>query len=203
MSGVDSDFTVNSSLPVRVVPMYFCGYAVELPVCLSPATPVDIASPGPSPPMLVIPSSISLAWQMGSSVLPAARAVLITASYSVFLTAAVTSGGSWLSVSKQNQLSPMFSVSVNPSQLAVGTYQGSILVTSSGGGPPATLPVSLTVTDTAVPILSATPVSISFTAPAFNATPYSQTIAVTSDYGSAPFTVTHLPGTGGLLTSTG
>jgi uncharacterized protein (TIGR03437 family) len=56
-------------------------------------------------------------------------------------------------------------------------------------------PVTLTVTDTAVPAISAAPSNLTFTAPAFNAPPYSQTISVTSDSGPAAFSVTPQPGT--------
>jgi uncharacterized protein (TIGR03437 family) len=63
-------------------------------------------------------------------------------------------------------------------------------------GPTSTLPVTLTVTNTYVPMLSTNPSSTSFTAPAFNATPYSQTIAITSDAGPTPFIVTTKPGGG-------
>jgi uncharacterized protein (TIGR03437 family) len=187
-AGTDSDFGVNSSLPVRVVPMWFCGDAVELPVCLGSAAPVDDRGAGASPPVLA-PSSLAFAWQMGSSILPGSRTVSVAASYAVALAATVTSGASWLSVTMQNEFSSSLSVSVNPSQLPLGTYQGSVLLTQSYG-PPVTLPVTLTVTDSAVPIISTTPSTISFTVPEFNSAPYSRTIAVTSDFGSASFTVT-------------
>src|SRR5262249_13110156 len=72
-------------------------------------------------------------------------------------------------------------------------YQGSILVAGSAGR--GTLPVSLTVTDTVVPVILATPPSISFAAPNSTATPYSQTITVTSDSGPVPFSVALHPGT--------
>jgi hypothetical protein len=49
--------------------------------------------------------------------------------------------------------------------------------------------VTLTVTAAAVPMMPANPTSISFTAPASNATPYSQTVLLTSDTGPAVFTV--------------
>jgi uncharacterized protein (TIGR03437 family) len=189
----DSDFILSSNLPVRVVPMAFCSAlpATQLPVCVTPVTPSDRATDGFSVPVLS-PSSLAFAWQLGSSVLPAARTISIASIEAS--TPSVPSGGSWLS-STQGAVAGTISVSVNPSQLAVGTYQGSVLVTQALEGS-ATLPVSLTVTDSAVPVISATPGSISFTAPAFNATPYSQTIAVTSDYGSAPFTVTPMAGSG-------
>ncbi len=59
-------------------------------------------------------------------------------------TAAVTQGGSWLSVS--NVGPGLFAVSVNPTGLAIGTYSGSIAVSVQGASnSPAAIPVTLTV----------------------------------------------------------
>src|SRR5260370_42636900 len=43
-----------------------------------------------------------------------------------------------------------------------------------------TLPMTLTATDTPVPSVAASPPTLTFTAPAFNADPYSQSVSVTS-----------------------
>jgi uncharacterized protein (TIGR03437 family) len=187
---------MSANLPVRVVEMSFCGLfaAVALPVCLQTPFPYDVNTILGAP--AIAPSSLAFAWQIGSSTLPAARTVSLSGGLTseAVTTAATTSGQSWLSVSSPGGASPTLSISVNPSQLAVGTYQGSIQVNESYA-PPATLPVSLTVTASAVPVISSTPTSLSFSAPAFNATPYSQTISVTSDSGPAAFSVTPQPGT--------
>jgi uncharacterized protein (TIGR03437 family) len=179
-----------------VVPMYFCGRpSAVLPVCLSSTSPYDRATEFVRT-LVLTPSSLAFAWQIGSSSLPAARTVsILTSGGPVTTKASVASGASWLSVTMPGQNDyTTISVTVNPSQLAVGTYQGSIVVSQSSG-PASTLPVSLTVTDTAVPMISATPTTLSFSAPAFNAPPYSQTIAVTSDQGSTPFSVMLQPST--------
>ena len=106
------------------------------------------------------------------------------------------SGGAWLSVSSATETPPgyTFSVSVIPASLAVGTYQGSVLVSPSYG-PPATLPVTLTVTQSAVPMISANSVGLTFSAQTFTSPPTSQTIALTSSSGPTPFSVTLQPGT--------
>src|SRR5260370_25534434 len=57
-----------------------------------------------------------------------------------------------------------------------------------------TLPMTLTVTDTPVPSIAASPSTLTFTAPAFNADPYSQNISVTSPTPVA-FSVTLPPNT--------
>jgi hypothetical protein len=194
----DSDFVVSSNLPVRAMAMDMCDFGmVPQKYCPSPPVPFDSAALVSLPPSLT-PAAVTFGWQMGSSILPAPKTVSINASSAGALTACVTSDSSWLSVSLQSPVATSMTVTVNPSQLALGTYQGSILLTQSYG-PPTTLPVTLTVTNTAVPMISETPVSLTFTAPAFNATPYSQTIAVTSDSGPTAFTVTHMAGIGGFV----
>jgi hypothetical protein len=75
----------------------------------------------------------------------------------------------------------------------LGTYQGSISITQSGLSF-ATLGVTLTVTDTYVPLISANPSSISFASPSTTATPNSQTVAVASDLGPTPFLIRVPPG---------
>jgi uncharacterized protein (TIGR03437 family) len=187
-----SEFFMNSNLPVRVVAMNFCSASVALPVCLLPPSPFDANTILGAP--VITPSSLAFSWQIGTSA-PAARTVSLSGSLTseAITTAAVTSGQSWLSVSPEGTPASTLSVSVNTSQLAVGTYQGSIMVNESYA-PPATLPVSLTVSAASVPIISANPTTLSFTAPAFNAPPYSQTISVTSNSGPAAFSVALPPG---------
>ena len=189
-------FVVSSNLPVRVIGVDFCGFAVTLPVCLATTTPYDdTMQAAPT----ITPASLAFAWQRGASTPPASRTVWVSpSSYPGAAAAAVVAGQSWLSVSNPvsaSSNSDSFPVSVNPSQLAVGTYQGSIMVSLNNSRPSATLPVSLGVTDTAVPVISSAPTSLSFSVPAFNATPSSQTISVTSDSRPAAFSVTLQPGT--------
>ena len=114
-----------SNLPVRAVFLAYCSPGVGLPVCLSPLTAFDNATENPAP--VVTPSSLSFAWQIGSSMLPASRTVAVTAPAFGNSRYTVTSGGAWLSVSQFTGL-----VSVNPAGLALGTYQGSILISQNG-----------------------------------------------------------------------
>lgn len=170
-----------SNLPVRAVFLAYCSPGVGLPVCLSPLMLFDNATENPAP--VVTPSSLSFAWQIGSSPLPAPRSVTITAPALGSSRYTVTSGGSWLSVSQSNGL-----ISVNPTGMALGTYQGSILI-SQNGLSSTTLPVTLTMTDMSVPVISTNPASLSFSVANLATAPYSQTIAVTSDSGPTAFTV--------------
>jgi uncharacterized protein (TIGR03437 family) len=188
-------FVVKSNLPVRAIAMAPCGPPFLLPVCLAAAGPVG-GYPFLSPPAMT-PSSLVFGWQMGASTFPAARTVSVSPGNVAFtLTAKTESGGPWLSVTPQTLTA--LSVSVDPSHLTAGTYQGSIVATESYGplsGPSAALPVSLTVTDAVVPSIAATPSNLSFSAPAFNSAPYSETVSVTSDSGPAAFSVTLQRGT--------
>jgi uncharacterized protein (TIGR03437 family) len=184
-----SSWVTTSTLPIRVLPLGFCGDGIGPPVCALPLNiaPYDERTEDAAP--LIAPSSLAFAWQIGSSILPAPRSISIVAPASGTLKFTVTSGASWLSASESGG----FLVSVNPSQLALGTYQGSISITQSGLSF-ATLGVTLTVTDTYVPLISTNPASISFAAPSTTATAYSQTVAVASDSGPTPFLVRVPPG---------
>ena len=192
----DSSYTVVSDVPVRVLGVEVDVLSSGVPVEVGTVFPYDPNTLGLSPPSL-IPSALAFSWQTGTA-LPAPRTVSVSfgSGLPVAVTAAVASGSSWLSVSPGSaaSFSPTLSVSVNPSQLTAGTYQGSIVVTESDG-PAATLNVSLAVTSAPVPQISVDASSLTFTAPATTATPYSQTINVTSNSGPAPFSVALPPGT--------
>jgi uncharacterized protein (TIGR03437 family) len=186
-------FAMKSSVRVRVVAMNLCPTGGTQAVCLSSIIPYDenalVGSIGP----VLTPSALTLNLQRGSSV---TRAITVTPVNSIVrLAAKVISGGDWLSVSSQ---SGSVSVAADSAKLASGSYQGSVEITQSYGpstSPASVLPVALTVTDARVPLITATPSSVSLTAPAFNATPQTQTISVTSDSGPEPFTVSLPPGT--------
>ncbi len=194
--GDDMIITVQSSLPVRVVSLEVCTLSASPQICLGTANPYDVAALGPPAPILS-PTSLAFAWQTGTPA-PAAQTFLAIP-YVLYpfaaTTATTTSGGSWLSVSSGTETPPgyTFSVSVNPAQLAPGTYGGSILL-NPGYSPPSTLPVTLTVAAAAVPMISAAPTALSFSAPAFNAAPDSQSIALSSNGAPAAFSVAVPPG---------
>lgn len=188
----DADFFVSSDLPVRVISMGFCIPGVSLPVCVSPSFPYHPGATVAQGPVLV-PSTLGFVWQAGSSSPPAAQTVTATAVFGV-TSASVAPGAPWLSAAVATSYT--IAVSVNPANLAVGTYHGSVVV-SGYLTPNLTLPVTLNVTNGPILSITAAPLSLSFTAPAFNATPYSQTISVTSSAGSVPFAATAIAG-GGL-----
>ena len=197
----DSSVQLQSDLPVRAVDMGFCGPA-RAPLCAGNMFPSDVSSiTGTTAPPLSV-NSLAFSWQKGSSTIPAPRTVTVggnSASSVATTTVSVVTGAAWLSAATAYGTYPnvTLTVSVDPTQLVVGTYQGSIQVAQTFGlasTPPATLPVTLTVTDAAVPQVAASPSSLTFTAPAFNAAPYSQNISVTSPAPVA-FSVTLPPNT--------
>jgi uncharacterized protein (TIGR03437 family) len=191
----EGTFILSSSVPVRLVTIGFCGGGIVAPpVCLGSPVLVNEATNSPPAPQIT-PSSLTFTWQSGAAS-PAARSVLLTLAQDdlTVTTPTVSSGSSWLSVSGPSTAPAEFSVSVNPSQLAVGTFEGSI-VFSPGYGPSTTLSVSLTVTNTPVPMISANPASLSFSAQTFTSMPYSQMITLTRNSGPAPFSVDLPPGT--------
>jgi uncharacterized protein (TIGR03437 family) len=95
------------------------------------------------------PGTVSLtALAGGSSVSQTLAITASTAATPVTLNAASGTGGNWLSVSPASGRTPVTAtVTANPSQLAAGTYMGTITVQSASSGVAAlTIPVTLTVT---------------------------------------------------------
>jgi uncharacterized protein (TIGR03437 family) len=181
----------TSDLPLRAVSIGAC-FDPQNIGCLSFPPRLDargLTQPAPE----AIPSAIALTWQRGSKPPPARTLWASSSDTTLTLSAATTSGGPWLSVSGPNP-DRTYSVAVEPSQLGVGSYQGSILVRQSFG-PSATVPVTLQVTEASVATISASPATLDFSAPAFDAAPLPRTVTLTSDFGAVPFTVTVPSGT--------
>ena len=97
--------------------------------------------------MTVTPGSLAFGFQLGGSQ-PGSQHLAVSATKPVSFTASAStsSGGSWLSVTPTTgpTTPATLTVSANPGSLGVGTYRGSIVVTSSIGT--VTIPVTLTVT---------------------------------------------------------
>jgi uncharacterized protein (TIGR03437 family) len=140
------------------------------------------------------PSSLSFTAQQGSSVAsPSSSTVQIVSSgpaLSYGISAQTLSGSNWLLLGSSTGTSgdPGFSVFVNPTGLAAGSYTGNITVQSNSTSDSVQIPVSLTVNANSV--LSVSPSN----PPPFlwqTGTPDPQglTLNVTSSSGSIPFTV--------------
>lgn len=149
----------------------------------------------------VSPASVSFAYTTGGAS-PARTSLAIhsaldteTQSYSIPYTVSTSvtspSGGSWLSLSPASASGTTpatIMVNANPSGLPAGTYTGSVTITPTGGAA-VTVPVTLTVTT--LPVMTASPASLSFTyQPGTGASPAAQGIQVGEQSGlAAAYTV--------------
>lgn len=122
-----------------------------------------------------------------------------------FTATAVTNppGLTWLSVTPNTGSTPAtLNVNVNPSNLAVGTYTGSINITSTSPNVPAqTIPVTLTV---AFGSLTVAPTTLTFSQAVGGPAPPSQTLTLSGipQGGTASAVPTMLNGTGWLTVGT-
>ncbi len=156
----------------------------------------------------VSPSSLSFSHQLGTSNPPQQILALGTAGGTVgsfTATATTASGGSWLNVTPISGSAPgAVAVSVNPANLLVGTYTGTVAVTFSGSGT-TNIPVTLNVSSTPVLRLNLNSANFNYqiggTVPAGQA----QNIEVSSNGGAVGFTVSsniNTPAGGSWLTVT-
>jgi len=134
------------------------------------------------------PTSLTFSYTIGST-LPAAQTVSVRASagtpaYSVTITG---SNAQWLTVAPDTGIMPAnLSVRVNPTSLAVGTYQSTITLAATGVANPLRISVTLVVSN-ALPTLAVSTTSLAFTAPP--AQPAAQTFRLTTTGGPIPFTI--------------
>ena len=135
-----------------------------------------------APNLTLTPSSLNFAYQVGGAT-PAAQSVAV-ASSGAALSYAVTSSATWLAATPASGSTPgSLSVSVNPSGLAAGIYNGTISVAATGAGnSPRTVAVALTVTAAPPPSpnLSTTPSSLNFAFQIGSANPAAQNVSVSS-----------------------
>ena len=146
------------------------------------------------------PSTLSFSYQqLGST--PAAAQVTLNASVGglPFTTSVI---GSWLSVMSNGGVTPgVLTVSVNPSGLGVGTYQGAVLVTSAAAtNSPVSIPVTFIVS--AAPVLTAAPNALSFSYQQNGSLPGSQNLTIGASGSSLDYTISPDP-TAPWLTATG
>ena len=189
----ETSFGMTSDLPLRVVGMGVCNFgSVPTQYCPGPAVPSDAAAVVPVQGLALVPSTLGFVWRIGSTSAPDSQTVTSTAVFGINAVS-VAPGAAWLSASVASSFS--ITVSVDPANLAAGTYHGSLLV-SGIYSPVVTLPVTLNVTVGPIPSITVAPLSLSFTSPAFNGMPYAQSISVTSSSGAVPFTATAIAGGG-------
>jgi hypothetical protein len=148
------------------------------------------------------PTQLTFSYQLGGPA-PPSQALTITSGGVPVPVSATTSGEPWLSVAgSPGQTPAVFTVTTNGSSLAAGTYNATVMVSSSGATNTITVPVTLIVT--AAPTLIAAPAQLSFSYQIGVANPPNQQVTVTSSSGSLTFTARTSTTTGGSwLSATG
>jgi uncharacterized protein (TIGR03437 family) len=117
-------------------------------------------------------------------------------SLSVTADASTSSGGNWLTIMGGGSVPAVFSISANPTGLSKGTYQGSIVLSSTGAGnSPVTVPVTLVVA--AAPVITAAPSQLAFSYTLGNSAPAGTPIQVTSSGTVLTYLVSATTDTGG------
>ena len=150
---------------------------------------IPVNSPAQALHVVAAPASLTFTAVVGGST-PGVQTVSIAEASGAALTWQATrttqSGGSWLNISPTSgDGKTVLSVSVSPSSLGIGTYQGSISLTAQGvSGTAATIPVTLTVQGPQVVIA---PASLTFNAFVGGITPATQTVSITEVSGAALF----------------
>lgn len=149
--------TVSAS-PTSLAPGTYQGTVTVTPTAVTPfQIPVTFTVTG-SGELRVAPTSLSFTHLTTSTTPPASQSVQITSTGSALSwNATATSTGNWLQVTPATGMTGTnaLTVSVNPTGLAVGSYTGSISVSSPGATNPAqTVSVALTVSTAVTPQIS-------------------------------------------------
>ncbi len=166
----------------------------------TPPTRTVTVTTSTQPALTVTPASLTFSAQVGGGA-PAAQTLSVTSSgaqVSLSATAATVNGGNWLSVAPASSTTPStLNVSVNPAGLAAGTYSGSVTITGAASNSPRTVTVTFTITGAALPALTVSPASLTFTVQAGGNAPASQTLSVTSSGAQVGLSATATTVTGG------
>jgi len=145
LSGVGKTTLTVSVNTANITPGVYNGTITLTPASGQPQTvPVtlNILAPGA---LTATPTSVAFAYTAGNPA-PAAQTVSVTLPNSSAVFTASASGGSWLSVSPLTAATPAtLTLSVDPTGLSKGLYNGSIALSSTNGTVELTIPVSLTV----------------------------------------------------------
>ncbi|MBX9603291.1 MAG: hypothetical protein K2X35_19965 [Bryobacteraceae bacterium] len=150
-----------------------------------------LQAPVTIPVMLVIspqstlsatPTSLSFE-QIRNGMLPATRLVTVTHSTGAInfaATATTASGGPWLTVAPVSGTLPReLTVSVDGRNLTPGVYDGTIQVAVTGL-PPLQIPVTMTVTEAPAPVITISPLAMTFNVQSGGPAPAGQSLLVTS-----------------------
>lgn len=134
---------IKKPRPIRAVLLLLL--AVLLLVSLSSLFVITASAERTRSALVVTPSSIAFGYQQGGT-LPASQQLSVTSSKQVSF-AVSTSGATWLKATATKSTTPgAVTVSVNPANLSVGSYNASVKISSRTSS--VTVPVTLTVAST-------------------------------------------------------
>ena len=143
-----------------------------------------------SPGTISAPTTTLTFDQVAGGPAPAAQTIAVTGTPGTLnFTVATSQNTAWLSVTPATGTTPgSVKVTASAGSLAVGKYNGSVIITSTGAtGSPITVPVVLNVV--ASQTLSANPASLTFAYTVGQSAPAAQTLAIASSGGAVPITV--------------
>lgn len=152
---------------------------------------LNVNSSGSSP-IVATPASVSLNFEMGSTV-PQSQQVSISSSGTSSLTFTATTStnnnGNWLSVNPSSGTTPTsVTISVNPSNLTAGSYSGAVAI-NSPGATGILIPVQVNVASPST--IDVTPAQVNFAYQLNTTAPAAQTLNVTAaGGGTISFTAT-------------
>jgi len=141
--------------------------------------PVTLTVSGGAATITVTPSTLNFTANTGGAA-PASQTLKVTGTAATAVTVS-TVGGPWLTASAvQPATTPTaVTVSVNPANLAAGTYTGTVIVTAAGAtDSPQNIAVTFVISTP--PTITVTPASLNFTYALGSANPGSQSVSVTS-----------------------
>jgi len=185
---------------------------IQIMIANEPATLVNfpVALTVGTPSLLTAnPANLAFSAITGSAFgSPTSTAVTISSSGQALnynVTAQTTTGGNWIGLSNTlniptNSSSPGFSVNVNASSLAVGTYSGTVTVQSTTTGDSVVIPVTITVTAGAA--LNVTPTTLNnfiFQVGSGTAPTQTQNLTISTNSGSLNYMIQATAPMGGSI----
>jgi len=150
----------------------------------------------------VIPNALSFTYDVGRSA-PAAQQISVSPDGNpVTLTAYVSSGGGWLSISPGSGTAPaILTVTATPAGLPAGVYTGSIVIAGGADYRTSTVPVTLTVRE--APKLILTPSSLTFSYLIKGVVPAAQDLWISASPRNVSFSVNASAGSWLSFSNTG
>ena len=152
-----------------------------------------------APPLKASPAALTFTFTQGTATLPATQTLAISggSAASPLNYQIVISAGPWLVATPVSGLAPAsVKVTVNPTSLAVGTFTGTITVSSVGGATLQTATTNVTLSvKAAPPTLSVAPNPVSLTYIKGGVVPDASKITLTTNGALLPFTAASAGGT--------